>query len=73
MDYTLITGALDWTLVLVGLGFIASGIALYKIAIVGARHLLAFISPESYFLDVNGELRAYTYEDDGEATDERYF
>jgi len=43
MDYTVITGAVDWADVLTGLGVVAAAIALLLVAKRGARLLLGFI------------------------------
>lgn len=43
MDYTAITGAVDFAAVLTGLGVVAAAIAGVLIAIRGARILLSFV------------------------------
>jgi len=43
MDYTLITGAVDWAAVLTGLGVVAVSLAGLAVAVRGAKMLLGFI------------------------------
>lgn len=43
MDYTLITDAVDWAQVLIGIGVIAAAIAGLEVAIRGARVAIGFI------------------------------
>ncbi len=43
MDYTVITGAVDWADVLTGIGVVAAAFALLLVAKKGARTLLGFI------------------------------
>jgi hypothetical protein len=43
MDYTLISGAVDWAAVLTGLGAVAVALAGLYVAARGARMLLGFI------------------------------
>lgn len=43
MDYTVITGAVDWSGVVTGVGVVAAGLAAVLVAKTGARKLLSMI------------------------------
>ena len=43
MDYTVITGAVDWAGVLTGIGVVAAALAGVYVAIKGSRMLISFL------------------------------
>ena len=43
MDYTVITGAVDWAGVLTGIGVVAAALAGVYVAIKGARMLISYL------------------------------